>query len=88
MKTPILKAGGFGLSTEATFDALMDDLQHEWDETPGAYMGFVVFTARKPMPKASSSTPSWFRPRSLCLSLLSPFCRMFRQLFALVSSYH
>jgi hypothetical protein len=56
MKTPFLKAGGFGLSTEATYDSLMDDVEHEWDETPGASQGYFVFTAQKPIAAKSSSS--------------------------------
>jgi len=54
IKTPILKAGGFGgVSSEEEYDALLEGLEREWDETPsthnhGTQKEFVIFWARKP----------------------------------------
>ncbi|KAF7330973.1 S-adenosyl-L-methionine-dependent methyltransferase [Mycena venus] len=49
MKTPILKAGGFGyVGSEEEFDRLLEGVEKEWDEIPGAQKEFVIFWARKP----------------------------------------
>ncbi|OBZ66959.1 hypothetical protein A0H81_13343 [Grifola frondosa] len=49
MKTPILKAGGLGfVSSEAEFDEMMDAMEKEWDDTPGAEFNFFIIYARKP----------------------------------------
>jgi hypothetical protein len=48
MKTPILKAGGFGfLSSEKEFDELVDSVEAEFEATPDATQDFFVFTALK-----------------------------------------
>ena len=48
MKTPILKAGGLGLvHSEEEFDTLLDQVEEEWDQTPGAEIKFYIFSAQK-----------------------------------------
>lgn len=48
MKTPILKAGGLGfVRSEVEFDRLLDAVEREWDETPGAEIRFNIFYAQK-----------------------------------------
>ncbi|KAJ7074792.1 S-adenosyl-L-methionine-dependent methyltransferase [Mycena amicta] len=50
IKTPVLQAGGFGVvSSEAEYDALIEGLEREWDDVPGAEKEFIVFWARKPV---------------------------------------
>ncbi|KAJ7715573.1 S-adenosyl-L-methionine-dependent methyltransferase [Mycena maculata] len=49
MKTPVLEAGGFGyVSSEAEYDELVECLEKEWDEVPGAEKEFIILWARKP----------------------------------------
>lgn len=49
MKTPALKAGGFGfVKTEEDFDALMAAMEQEWDDTPGSYIKFFIICGKKP----------------------------------------
>ncbi len=49
MKTPVLRSGGFGLvSSEEEFDALIDDVEKEWDATEGAAIEYYVICAQKP----------------------------------------
>lgn len=49
MKTPILHMGGFGLvDSETEFDQLMDDIEAEYDETPGSEVHWVFTCAQKP----------------------------------------
>ncbi|KAF7288337.1 S-adenosyl-L-methionine-dependent methyltransferase [Mycena chlorophos] len=49
LKTPILKAGGYGLvSTEADFDALIEGLEAELEGTEGDVL-YSIFWARKPI---------------------------------------
>ncbi|KAJ7191882.1 S-adenosyl-L-methionine-dependent methyltransferase [Mycena pura] len=54
IKTPILKAGGYGhVTSEKEYDALLEGLEREWDETPteqnpGTQKEFVIVWARKP----------------------------------------
>ncbi|KAJ6596137.1 hypothetical protein DFH09DRAFT_1134190 [Mycena vulgaris] len=54
-KTPILGAGGYGhVTSEEEYDALLDGVEREWDETPtadnpGVQRRFFIFWARKPM---------------------------------------
>ncbi|KAJ7499456.1 hypothetical protein FB451DRAFT_1549081 [Mycena latifolia] len=54
IKTPVLKAGGYGyVTSEAEYDALLEGLEREWDETPtaeniGSEKPFIIFWARKP----------------------------------------
>ncbi|KAF8905799.1 S-adenosyl-L-methionine-dependent methyltransferase [Gymnopilus junonius] len=48
MKTPILKAGGLGIvRSEQEFDRLLDQVELEWDQTPGADIKFYIFSAQK-----------------------------------------
>lgn len=48
MKTPILKAGGLGLvRSEQELDRLLDQVEREWDQTPGAEIKFYIFSAQK-----------------------------------------
>jgi len=48
MKTPILKAGGLGfVRSEQQFDRLLDQVELEWDQTPGAEIKFYIFCAQK-----------------------------------------
>ncbi|KAJ7444842.1 S-adenosyl-L-methionine-dependent methyltransferase [Mycena latifolia] len=50
IKTPVLKAGGYGFVTsEAEYDELLDGLEREWDEVPGTEKEFIIFWARKPL---------------------------------------
>lgn len=54
MKTPILKAGGLGfVKSEGEFDALLDAVEQEWDDTPGAEIRFSIIYGLK----ASGSAP-------------------------------
>ncbi|KAJ6596140.1 S-adenosyl-L-methionine-dependent methyltransferase [Mycena vulgaris] len=54
IKTPILGAGGYGyVGSEEEYEALLDGVEREWDETPttespGTQRGFFLFWARKP----------------------------------------
>ncbi|KAJ7267775.1 S-adenosyl-L-methionine-dependent methyltransferase [Mycena rebaudengoi] len=54
LKTPILNAGGYGyVTSEAEYDALLDGVEREWDESPttdnpGTHREFITFWARKP----------------------------------------
>ncbi|KAH9934364.1 S-adenosyl-L-methionine-dependent methyltransferase [Fomitopsis serialis] len=49
MKTPILNGGGYGfVASETEFDALLDEVEREMDETPGAEIKFYIICARKP----------------------------------------
>jgi len=51
MKTPILKAGGLGfVRSEQEFDRLLDQVEREWDQTPGAEIRFYIFSAQKVRP--------------------------------------
>ncbi|KAF8164766.1 hypothetical protein B0H34DRAFT_686476 [Crassisporium funariophilum] len=48
MKTPILKSGGLGMvKTEDEFDCLLNEVEREWDDTPGAEIKFYIFYAQK-----------------------------------------
>ena len=48
MKTPILKSGGLGfVRSEEEFDQLLDKVEREWDESPGAEIKFYIFYAQK-----------------------------------------
>jgi hypothetical protein len=48
IKTPILKAGGFGvIATEAHFDELVKEIEEEWDTMEGGGMEFEYVVARK-----------------------------------------
>jgi hypothetical protein len=85
MKTPILKAGGFGFSTEVALDSLMDDVEHEWDETPGASESYFVFTAQKPM--ALSLLSQLFHSHILRRCFYLYFWRIFRKLFVEASNF-
>ncbi|KAJ7619886.1 S-adenosyl-L-methionine-dependent methyltransferase [Mycena rosella] len=55
IKTPILKAGGYGkVTSETEYDSLLDGVQREWDEAPTAenpdiQKEFNIFWARKPI---------------------------------------
>ncbi|KAJ7499585.1 S-adenosyl-L-methionine-dependent methyltransferase [Mycena latifolia] len=54
IKTPILNAGGYGyVTSEDEYDALLEGVEREWDETPtpenpGVQREFFIFWARKP----------------------------------------
>ncbi|KAJ6579504.1 S-adenosyl-L-methionine-dependent methyltransferase [Mycena vulgaris] len=54
IKTPILKAGGYGhVTSEEEYDALLEGVEREWDETPtaqnpGTQREFIIVWARKP----------------------------------------
>lgn len=49
LKKSVLEQGGFGrVSTEAEFDAVMDDLAGWWDTGSGIYFGYHAHTAQKP----------------------------------------
>ncbi|KAF8211891.1 S-adenosyl-L-methionine-dependent methyltransferase [Mycena galopus ATCC 62051] len=49
IKTPVLKAGGFGyVTSEAEYDELVDGLEKEWNEIPGSEKDFIITWARKP----------------------------------------
>jgi SAM-dependent methyltransferase len=54
IKTPVLEAGGYGqVTSEEEYDALLEGLAREWDETPsagspGTEKEFRIFWARKP----------------------------------------
>ncbi|KLO06587.1 hypothetical protein SCHPADRAFT_923144 [Schizopora paradoxa] len=49
MKTPVLRSGGFGfVSSEEEFDALIDDVEKEWESTDGAAIEYHVICAQKP----------------------------------------
>ncbi|KAI0309179.1 S-adenosyl-L-methionine-dependent methyltransferase [Amylostereum chailletii] len=51
MKTPMLKAGCFGvLNSEEELDDLYDSVVKEWDGTEGCEMAFLTLCAQKPMP--------------------------------------
>ncbi|KIJ40420.1 hypothetical protein M422DRAFT_173752 [Sphaerobolus stellatus SS14] len=53
MKTPVLKMGGLGfVQSEAEFDRLLDEVEVEWDATPGSEIEFFIFTAQKPLSSA------------------------------------
>ncbi|KAF7322506.1 hypothetical protein HMN09_00029100 [Mycena chlorophos] len=48
LKTPILKAGGFGVvSSEEEYDTLLSDIEAEWDDMPVSEQAFNIFWARK-----------------------------------------
>ncbi|KAH9934276.1 uncharacterized protein B0H18DRAFT_870049 [Fomitopsis serialis] len=50
MKTPILKAGGFGyVSSEADFDAMVDRMEKEMQDSADAEMKYTVVYAQKPL---------------------------------------
>nr|GAT54630.1 predicted protein [Mycena chlorophos] len=49
MKTPVLKAGGFGMvSSEAEYDALLEGMDREWEEMPATDHDVAAIWARKP----------------------------------------
>ncbi|TFY69101.1 hypothetical protein EVJ58_g602 [Rhodofomes roseus] len=49
VKTPVLKAGGFGhVGSEADFDLMMDKMENEWQTSPNAELQNNVICARKP----------------------------------------
>ncbi|KAH9934260.1 S-adenosyl-L-methionine-dependent methyltransferase [Fomitopsis serialis] len=49
VKTPILNAGGYGfVASETEFEKLLDEVEREIDETPGAEAKFYIIYARKP----------------------------------------
>lgn len=49
MKTPILNMGGFGVvESEMEFDKLMNDVEKEYDDTPGSEIHWVFTYAQKP----------------------------------------
>lgn len=49
LKTPMLKAGGFGIvGSEAEYDELVEQIQRELDDTPGCGWAWVMFWAQKP----------------------------------------
>lgn len=48
LKTPVLSSGGFGfVSSEAQFDAMIDDLEKEWETTEGGELAFHLICAQK-----------------------------------------
>ncbi|KAH9934297.1 uncharacterized protein B0H18DRAFT_869986 [Fomitopsis serialis] len=50
LKTPILKAGGFGhVSSEADFDSMMDKVENEWQNSSDAELQNNVICAQKPL---------------------------------------
>lgn len=54
IKTPILNAGGLGVvETEAEFDALLESVEKEWDNTRDSTIEFHVFYAQKPFMSSS-----------------------------------
>ncbi|KAJ7504855.1 S-adenosyl-L-methionine-dependent methyltransferase [Mycena galericulata] len=49
LKTPILEAGGYGVvTTEFEYDALIEGVKKEYDESVGSKREFFIFWARKP----------------------------------------
>ncbi|KAJ6579501.1 hypothetical protein DFH09DRAFT_1275858 [Mycena vulgaris] len=54
IKTPVLKAGGYGhVTSEEEYDSLLEGAEREWDETPtaqnpGSQREFFIVWARKP----------------------------------------
>ena len=50
LKTPILKAGGFGyVHSEEEYDAKLGAVEREWEAMPEAHIEYFVFTAKKPL---------------------------------------
>ncbi|KDQ15799.1 hypothetical protein BOTBODRAFT_623768 [Botryobasidium botryosum FD-172 SS1] len=50
IKTPVLKARGFGyVSTGDEFDRFLAEVAEEWDNTPGSKWNFTIFSAQKPV---------------------------------------
>jgi hypothetical protein len=49
LKAGVLMFGGLGMVRDGDeYDALSDEAEREWAEGPGAYVGWYVFTGRKP----------------------------------------
>ncbi|TFK38141.1 S-adenosyl-L-methionine-dependent methyltransferase, partial [Crucibulum laeve] len=47
-KTPFLNAGGFGyVQSEEEFDQRLQEVEQEWDDTPGSTLKFFMFYAQK-----------------------------------------
>ncbi|KAF8999985.1 hypothetical protein BDQ17DRAFT_1391398 [Cyathus striatus] len=48
LKTPTLNGGGFGyVNSESEFDKMIDEVEREWDQTPGADMQFIIVYGQK-----------------------------------------
>lgn len=49
LKSPMLKGGGYGVvASEAEFDALVEQMEKEYDDIPGSQTIWTMFLAQKP----------------------------------------